>query len=246
MKQTKIILISSLLLSLIHSTSYANASNNNEANYYNQRILSVSGNGKESIPTSIANVILAIEINSGTANLAQKEVAKRANIVVDYLRSQNVSKLKTTSVNLNPRYEYENNKPPKLVGYTANNGISFQIPQDKAGIIIDEAIRLGTTRIDGISFSADNEAIQKAKNLAIAKAVKDAEQKAKFTLSTLSFSIKDIISIKVDNAEPISINQPRVMMERSMMAKTSYADSASPVIGGDEEVDANITLNIAY
>ena len=234
MKKNKLIYIAALISStLLSNISYANE---------NQRILSISGNGKEAIPASLSNINLSIEINSNTANNAQKETAKRANIVVDYLRSQKVEKLKTTHVNLSPRYEYENNKAPKLVGYTASNGISFQISQDKAGAILDEAIRIGATRIDGISFSADNATIQKAKNSAIEKAVKDAQQKANATLSALNFSAKDIISIKVDNAEPI-IHTQRLM---NTMAKTAYAAESSPIIGGDEEIEANVNLNIAY
>ncbi len=244
----KLALISFFLLGL-SSISIANT-NTNDAKETNEkfaplRVLTVSGNGRESIPATLSNINLSIEITAVTAFGAQKEAARHSNAVIEYLQSQKADKLKTSNITLNPRYEYENNKQPKLVGYTALNGINFQISQDKAGIILDESIRLGASRISSIDFSADTTSVEKAKHLAINKAVKDAKQKANTALSALNFNIKDIISIRIDSAEPVRpmpLPIPRMM---NAYAAKAAADS-SPVIGGDEDIEANVTLDIAY
>jgi uncharacterized protein len=212
----------------------------------NMRILTVTGNGQEAIQTNLSTVNLAIEANASTAHAAQKDAAKRANAVVDFLRSQNVAKLKTSSINLAPRYEYEgNNNKQKLVGYVANNSVTFETTQERAGTILDETIRLGATRIDGITFRADAAIVQKAKNVAIAKAAKDAEQKAQAALAALNLNAQQIIYVAIDESMP---NMPQPMMYS--MAKLSVAADASvqssPVAGGSEEIEAKVTLHIRY
>ncbi len=226
--------------------AHANELNINAStqNNTNTRFLIVTGKGEESIATNLATVNLAIEVNANTANAAQKEVAKRANTVVDFLRVQKVDKLKTHNINLAPRYEYDNNKQ-KLIGYTANNSVSFETTQEKSGLILDEAIRLGATRIDGISFSADKNIVQKAKNSAISKASKDAEQKANAALTALNLSAQQIIHIVIDDAAPVA--QQPIMYERALkFAAADASTQSSPVVGGSEAIEAKVTLHIRY
>ncbi len=207
------------------------------------RTLTVSGRGTEAIPTTIAQVRLGVEAQGKTASEVQSAIAKRSNAVVAFLKSRNVEKLETTGVNLNPIYSYENNKQV-LTGYSGSNMVVFRTSNNAAGEIIDQAVKSGASRIDGISFVATDEAIAAAQKVALKRATKEAQAQAQAVLDALNFTQKDIIGIQVNNAVP----RPRPMeLENAQMLRSAkIADAPSPVIGGEQTIDATVTLEISY
>lgn len=207
------------------------------------RSLTVTGQGMESIATTKVQVNLGVEVQAKTAQAAQAEAAKRSNAVVDLLKKRKVEKLTTTGISLNPRYSYENNVQ-SLQGFTATNTVSFRIANDQAGNLMDEAVAAGATRIDGISFVAADEAIAKAQKQALRKATADAQAQADAVLEALGLEAKEIVSIQVNGASP----PPPVPMA-AFSSKVSFeADRSapSPVIGGEQNVNASVTLQIRY
>ncbi|MCY7273087.1 MAG: SIMPL domain-containing protein, partial [Phormidesmis sp. CAN_BIN44] len=149
------------------------------------RTLTVTGRGIEEISTTITQVRLGVEAQGKTANEVQESVARRSNAVVTLLKSRNVEKLETTGINLNPIYSYDNNRQ-KLDGYSAANLVSFRVPTEKAGTLLDDAVKAGASRIDGVSFVATDDAIAAAQKLALRKATKDAQSQADAVFSALN------------------------------------------------------------
>ncbi len=208
------------------------------------RTLTVSGRGTEAIPTTIASVRLGVEAQGKTAAEVQSAIAKRSNAVVAFLKSRNVEKLETTGINLNPTYSYENNKQV-LTGYSGSNMVVFRTANNAAGEIIDQAVKSGASRIDGISFLATDEAIVAAQKVALKRATKEAQAQANAVLEALNFTQKDIIGIQVNNAVPRP--RPMEMNENALMARSAkMADAPSPVLGGEQTIDATVTLEISY
>ncbi len=66
------------------------------------RTLTVSGKGKITIPTTLTQVRLGVEVQGKTAQEVQQQVAKRSQAVVELLKSRQVEKLETTGISLNP------------------------------------------------------------------------------------------------------------------------------------------------
>ncbi|WP_375499554.1 SIMPL domain-containing protein [uncultured Nostoc sp.] len=203
------------------------------------RTLSVSGRGVETIPTTLAQVSLGVEIQGKTAQEVQQEAAQRSSAIVAFLKSQNVEKLQTTGIQLNPVYSYTNNVQ-RITGYAANNTVSFRIPTEKAGTLLDNAVKAGATQINSISFVANDEAIAAAQKQALKEATQDAQQQADAVFSALGFKSKEIVSIQVNNASA----PPPPMFLRAEAAKV--ADTSTPVIGGEQQVEASVTLQISY
>lgn len=206
------------------------------------RTLSVSGHGVQTIPTTLSQVDLGVEVQGKTAQAVQQESARRSSAVVDLLRSRNVDKLHTTGINVEPAYSYQNNEQ-RIVGYTANNSVSFRVPTEKAGAILDAAVKAGATRINDVSFVASDEAIASAQKQALQKATQDAQQQADAVLSTLGLKPKEVLSIQIDgaNAPP----PPRVIPVAAMLRSAS-AEAQTPVVGGEQQVEATVTLQISY
>lgn len=205
------------------------------------RTLTVTGRGVESISTTKTQVQLGVEVQGKTATEVQQEVARRSSAVVELLRSRNVEKLETTGIRLNPVYRSEDNKAPQITGYSGTNTVSFRASTEQAGKLLDDAVQVGATRIDGVSFTASDEAIAVAQKQALREATQDAQQQADAVLNTLNLTRKDIVSIQINGATPPT---PMPVFTGKDVLESRLA--TSPIIGGEQEVQASVTLQISY
>ena len=207
------------------------------------RTLTASGRGIVMIPTTLSQIRLAIEVQAKTPKNAQQEAARRSTRVMNYLKTQQLEKLQTTGINLNPSYTYPSNGNPQITGYTATNSISFRVTTDRAGAILDAAVKNGATRIDGVSFVASEQAISTAQIQALKQATQDAQRQADAVLESLNLKRKEIIGIKIDST---SNPAPIPVAAEMMRAKLADAAPTTPVVGGEQQVEAGVTMDISY
>lgn len=207
----------------------------------NLRTLTVTGQGKEMVTTTLAQVRLGVEAQGKTANAVQEEVARRSNSVVSLLKNRQVEKLETTGINLQPNYRYDDGKQT-LIGYIGSNIVSFRVATEKAGPIMDEAVKAGASRIDGISFVATDAAIATAQKAALRDATREAQEQAETVLSALNLTRKDIVGIQIGNA----VVPPPRPYEAADLNLQKAAAAPMPVIGGEQQVNASVTLQISY
>ncbi len=207
------------------------------------RTLTASGRGIVTIPTTLSQIRLAIESSGKTPTTAQQEAARKSTRVMNYLKTQPVDKLQTTGINLNPTYTYPSGGSPQISGYTASNSISFRVTTDRAGAILDAAVKNGATRIDGVSFVASEQAISIAQIQALKQATQDAQRQADAVLEALNLKRKEVIGIQINSTSsptPIPISSQR------MSVKMADAQPTTPVVGGEQQVEAAVTLDIGY
>ncbi len=206
------------------------------------RTLTVSGKGEVSIPTTLTQVHLGVEIQGKTAQEAQQQVAQRSQAVVNLLKSRKVEKLQTTGISLNPNYTYSGGKQ-SINGYRGTNIVSFRMETDKSGTLLDEVIKAGATRIDSVSFVAADDAIAGAQQQAIQKAADDAKKQADAALSALNLSQREVMGIQINNAnspQPLNYASPAALDAREQaVAKT-------PLVGGEQKIQQSVTLQIRY
>ncbi|WP_068815991.1 SIMPL domain-containing protein [Phormidesmis priestleyi] len=205
------------------------------------RTLTVTGRGIEEISTTITQVRLGVEAQGKTANEVQESVARRSNAVVTLLKSRNVEKLETTGINLNPIYSYDNNRQ-KLDGYSASNLVSFRVPTEKAGTLLDDAVKAGASRIDGVSFVATDDAIATAQKLALRKATQDAQGQADAVFSALNLTRREVVSIQVNGAAA----PPPMLADVASFRVAAAQKAPTPVIGGEQRIEGSVTLQISY
>ncbi|WP_289501004.1 SIMPL domain-containing protein [Gloeocapsopsis sp. IPPAS B-1203] len=205
------------------------------------RTITVSGRGTESIPTTLTLVRLGVEVQGKTAAEVQQEAARRSSAVVALLKTRNVERLETTGITLNPVYSYTDNTQ-RLTGYSATNIVSFRIATERIGNLLDEAVKAGATRIDSVSFIATDSAIAQAQQQALREATQDAQQQANAVLNVLNLSPSEVVSIQINNAG--TTPPPPIPLAR----QAAVADSVetTPVVGGEQQVEATVTLQIRY
>ena len=205
------------------------------------RTLTVTGQGQESVQTTKALVVLGVEQQGRDATTVQEAIAQRSTAVVELLRSRQVDKLETTGVRLNPQYNYDNGQA-EIIGYSGSNTVSFEMPTEAVGTLLDDAVNAGANEIISISFIAEDDAIAAARQQALREATADAQEQANTVLSALDLGPQEIISIQINGASaPIPINLP----QRAEFS-VAQADVSTPVIGGEQTVQATVTLQIRY
>jgi uncharacterized protein YggE len=156
------------------------------------------------------------------------------------LQQLNVEKLQTTSIQLNPKYVYENNRQ-RQEGFTGQTSVSFVVAIDQAGSVLDAAVNSGANQIEQISFIATDTELNAAKQLALQDAIKDAQTQSNTVLSALGFTPKTIKTINIsDSAIAYPVPQPR------MDTFANKAASSVPILAGEQKVEALVTLQITY
>jgi len=208
------------------------------------QILEVTGQGEVTVPTTLTEVQLGIQVQGKTATEVQEEVAKRSAEVVDVLQKLGAQELQTTSIQLNPVYKYDKDGNQTLIGFKGLNTLQFELPTDRAGAAIDTAIQAGANLIQNISFTASDEALQQARLQVLSEAAKDAQAQAETVFSTLQLTPGKIIDIDINSAENLSPS-PLVF---EALSRTSFAaaDTTTPIIGSPQTIEASVSLDIAY
>ncbi len=204
------------------------------------RTLVVTGQGDRTVQTTKARIQLGIEVEAKTAQEVQVEIASKTNALVSKLQELNVEKLQTTNITLNPKYVYENNRPPRQVGFTGQSSVSFVTSLDKAGTTLDAAVASGANRVDQISFIAPEEALRSARNASLQDAVKDAQTQADAVLSVLNLKVQSVRTIQVNNTsaiQPVFTNQASFKVD---------AAPPTPVIGGEQRVQTSVVMEFNY
>jgi hypothetical protein len=189
----------------------------------------------------LAQVELGVEVQGSTAEAAQREAAQRSTAVVELLRSRQVGNLQTTGIRLSPQYDYQDGRA-ELVGYVATNTVSFRVKPDDVGPLLDDSVAAGATQINGIQFIAEDEAIADALQVALEEATADAQRQANTVLSTLNLGPQEIVNIQINGAQT---PMPFPLPVQARVA-SAEADFSTPVIGGEQTVEASVTLQIRY
>jgi uncharacterized protein YggE len=205
------------------------------------RTLTVTGRGESSVQTTRAQVVLGVEVQGREAEAVQQEVAQKSAAVVDLLQSRNVENLETTGVQLNPRYNYNDGRS-EVVGFVGSNTVSFEMPIETVGVLLDDVVSAGANQIRNVSFMAEDEVLEAARQEALTAATADARTQANTVLGALNLSAQEIVSIQIDGANP---PMPIPLPQRAEAASLQ-SDATTPVIGGEQTVNARVTLQIRY
>ncbi|MEL7500880.1 MAG: SIMPL domain-containing protein [Cyanobacteria bacterium J06554_6] len=207
------------------------------------RVISVTGQSRESIPTTLTRVELGVQAQGPTAAAVQQDIAQRQSRVVELLRQNNADKLQTTGIRLSPQYNYDNRDRPRITGYTGSNTVSFELPTEQVGTLLDAAIEAGANQINRVSFTAEEDAIATAQSTALAAATGDAQRQADAVLEALGLSAAEVVSIQVNGAQaPV----PLPIVQNQARAVSAESDFTTPVEGGEQTVTASVTLQIRY
>ncbi len=203
--------------------------------------ISANGVGERALTTTIAVVRLGVEAEDKTAVGAQTKIAAASNKLVAFLKSRNVQKLQTTGVSLNPQFNFRVT-PRQLTGYRASNTVSFEVAVDKAGAIIDGAVKNGATNINSVSFKATPAATAAARKQALTDAVKNAEMEARAAATAARRLLGKATTISIGG----SFSPGPISAQRSFAAASGGGGGGgappTQIIARDQIVRASVSI----
>lgn len=140
----------------------------------------------------------------------------------------------TSAINLTPQYRYNNNQPPVITGYQANNQVTVRFRDvTRSGVILDALVKEGANEINGPTLTIDNP--EAALDEARVAAVKQARARAEIYASATGMKVKRIVSIsESEGSSPGPV--PMMMMKASREA----ADTA--IMPGEQNVGLNVSV----
>ena len=209
------------------------------ANEAPKTVVQVSGSSQKEVTPDVARITLSI--NSVNANLekGKRENTELVNRVFASLYEQGVTAedIKTSTYQVDPIYNYEKEKLPKLEGYRVTNSLEIRTSIDKVGILVNEVTTAGANEVSSIRFEIANET--DSKNEALKDAVADALRKAEVIGNALN---KKIARVTLVNESGVSYHP--VMME-SRLLKAVTMDGAVPNISaGKVTIGANVQVTV--
>ncbi len=214
-----------------------------------ERTINVSGEGTVLAKPDIAIIDFSILNEAETADKAMEENSSKTNKVIGFLKNQDIkeSDLKTTGVNVSPRYEYRTaikdhpSGERVLVGYQARQSLEVKIKDLKeVGLIIEGAINAGANQVSNLIFDIEDRDILESE--ARKKAIKNAHEKANELANDLGVKLEKIISYNESGRVPyLARDFSKTIMESAEMQEKIPEMEVEP---GENEIKVNV--NIGY
>ncbi len=204
----------------------------------NQGKLYVSATGHAAQAPDRASVSAGVVTQAPTAGAAMRENARQMNAVFKALKAAGIVErnITTSQMSLQPQYDYQNRKAPRITGYEVRNTLSAMSDDlDKVGPMLDALVSAGVNNIGGINFSIKDakSARAKARMDAIALARTKAENMAK----AAGVRLGKVLEIREGGGYT---PRPQPMM----MVKSMDMMESTPVAAGEQTL--SVTVNITY
>lgn len=202
------------------------------------RTVSVTGIGVAKARPDIASISIGVVNEGKTAKEAlDKNTAAMSRVIVE-LKGQQVEPkdIQTTNFTVRPKFQhFKDGKPPAIVGYRVVNSVRIMVRDLKLlGVILDQAVSLGSNQINGIEFSVEDAA--SLEDEARKKTMADARHKAELYATAGNAKLGKVLVISEDSIA----NPPRPMFAR---AAISARAASVPIEPGEHQSQARVNVS---
>ena len=207
----------------------------------NGTLLQVNAHGETHRTPDVAEISAGVVTQNLNANTALRADAERMTAVVAALKQSGVAErdIQTSSINLQPQYDYRDNKP-RITGYQVTNTVNVRLRElAKTGDVLDALVKQGANQINGPTFSVDKP--EAAMDEARTAAITQARSRADLYASATGLKVRRIVSI----SEGGDMGQPRPLMMLAM-ASDKMAAAPTPIAVGENTlgVDVNVVFEL--
>ena len=184
--------------------------------------LDISATGEVTRVPDLAIISAGVQTLRPTATSAIEENAGRMERVRAALKRAGIEDkdIQTSSINLNPEYQYDQNRPPRLTGYRATNTVNVKFRDLKrTGAILDALVAEGANTINGPNLTIDKP--EAALDEARIKAIANGRARADLYARALGMNVVRLLSVSEGGGFAVPPPMPIVMMaERAQSAET--------------------------
>ncbi|MFB3853977.1 MAG: SIMPL domain-containing protein [Vicinamibacterales bacterium] len=186
-----------------------------------------------------AIILVTTETRARAPQDAQRENAKRMTSVQEKLLSGGIPKeaIRTIGYSVEPEYDFTDGRRT-LRGFVARNTIEVRVDElARLGEALDVAIAAGATSAGNVRFDLKDRAAVEREALRLA--VVDAQARAEAAAAGAGRSIARVVRIQEEGSEPFPAPRPMAMAAREA------ASPDTPIVAGEIEVRARVTLTAA-
>jgi hypothetical protein len=230
--------------------------------------ITVTGNGYVYADPDLAKVTIGVTTEATTSTKAMGDNADAMSAVIAAIKRLGIPEkdIKTSTVSLQPKYEYQyptttgypastdkvvppvpTSTPPtslstRIVGYTAVNTVTVTVrDMSLVGRVIDEGYNGGANQINGVTFMLSDEKGATVYKEALQKAVAEAKDKASLLASAAGISDYRLKTV-AENGQyyPVAYDA----MEKS--SGVAMASAPTPISPGQNKVTATVGLTYVY
>lgn len=206
---------------------------NSDSHYYPLNTMTLTGQGRVTTVPDEAVIRLGVQTTGENLFDIQAENKRISQTILEALEQIGITDIKTHQYSINKYYDYENGNRIDR-GYTVRNILEIRTKDiDQIGMIIDTAVNYGANVVEFISFELSNQQYhyQQALNQAISNAI----QKAKSISMSLGIKMDPIPTHIIENSS-LSISPQQFQRELA----------ATPIVPGNLQIDANVTVEFLY
>jgi uncharacterized protein YggE len=200
--------------------------------------LDVSAIGEVTRVPDMAIISAGVQTLQPTATAAIEENAARMERVRAALKRAGIDDrdIQTSSINLNPEYQYDQNRPPRLTGYRATNTVNVKFRDLKrTGAILDALVAEGANQINGPSLTIDKP--ESALDEARTRAIANGRARADLYARALGMRVVRLISV----SEGGGYNAPPMPMVAMMAERSGGADSK--IDPGTQQLQVSVSMS---
>jgi len=201
-----------------------------------ERTVSVSATGSVAAEPDHATISIGVVSEAETAREALARNSATMVKVIDGLKGLGISAqdIRTTAINVEPRYRNVKEQAPSLVGYQVVNQVRITARELKRlGEVLDQVVGLGVNQISGISFEVSK--AEELKDEARKAAMANALRRARLYASSAGAEVGQVLTISEEQPAP----GPRPM------ARTSLAAGDLPIEPGSQRLEVKIHVTWA-
>lgn len=205
------------------------------ASSFQDKTMTLTGQGQINTVPDIAVIRLGVETTGENLADIQAQNAQISQAVINSLRDNGVSDIKTNRYTIDKRYDYENGIQIDR-GYTVRNILEIRLEDmEQVGAVIDDAVANGANVVEFISFEvSDMKAYyQQALNQAVINAMKKAESLALL----LGLPVDPVPVHIIENSTP-----PMPFSQRSL-GEIAFV---TPIEPGNVAIQAFVTVDFNY
>jgi uncharacterized protein YggE len=202
--------------------------------------VAVVGEASEDVAPDRATLRFGVVTERPTAAAAAADNAAAIKTILDELKTMGVADadMQTEQVSLAPMQTEERDakgKTKTTTTYRASNRLAVQIkPVEKASDIVGRVLDKGANTLDGVEY--DNGSLEEKRNELRAKAVKDAERRARIYAEAAGLRLARVIEIR-----PIDYRMP-VARAYEEVAAAPAAKMSVPLRPGMQNVTERVSI----
>lgn len=201
--------------------------------------LTVSGSGKTFIKATLSDVKLALEVEGSTVKEVQDRLSARLDPLLETLRKKEPIKLETGDMSINP--EYNKNSPPQIVGYRGIIEVNFTKEALKVGALINEALKAGANKLNGVSLRPSEAALKEARITSLQKACQNAIEEADIVLKALNIKSKGILQVDIQSESHFG---PTPMAFSNRAALKEDLGNSLKVLDQEQAINASVNIKM--